>query len=231
MGEPTSDYMVHHFNPYVAVVLGTIILVMALVLQFSVRTYIAGVYWLTALAVSIAGTMGADVAHVGLGVPYIVSAALYAVILGVVFIGWQRAEGTLSIHSVSTPRRESFYWAAVLTTFALGTATGDLTAYSLNLGYFTSGVIFGVLFALPGVAYRLFKLNPIAAFWVSYIMTRPLGASFADWAAKPSSFGGLGLGDGLVSGALGVLLVVFVGYLGLTHKDLQTRTKLHPLPE
>ena len=221
VGESTSDYLVHRFNPYLAVGLGFIILLIGLFIQFYARIYIAWCYWLAALTVSIAGTMGADVVHVGFGVPYLISALFYAVLLAIVFIYWYKSEGTLSIHSVHTRKRELFYWAAVLVTFALGTATGDLTAYTMSLGYFTSGVIFIILFAIPAIAYWLFDLNAIFAFWVAYILTRPLGASFADWSAKPQSFGGLGKGDGLVSLVLFVLIVIFVGYLTITRKDTQ----------
>ena len=223
MGEATSDYMVHRFNPYLAVAFGFVILVAALAVQFAVHKYVAWIYWLAALAVSIAGTMGADVMHVGLGVPYFASAILYAVTLAIIFIVWRMSEGTLSIHSVYTRKRELFYWAAVLATFALGTATGDLTAYTMNLGYLTSGILFAGIFAVPAIAYWLFNLNAIFAFWFAYIMTRPLGASFADWAAKPHSFGGLGHGDGPVSLALTILIIAFVGYLSITGKDLQSK--------
>lgn len=221
MGESTSDYLVHRLNPYLAVAFGFVILVAALALQFAVSKYVAWVYWLAALAVSVAGTMGADVMHVGLGVPYFASAIFYAVVLTVIFLAWHKSEKTLSIHSIYTRKREMFYWAAVLATFALGTATGDLTAYTMNLGYFTSGVLFAIVFTAPAVAYWLFNLNAIFAFWFAYIMTRPFGASFADWAAKPHSFGGLGHGDGPVSLTLTILIVAFVGYLSVTRKDFQ----------
>lgn len=219
MGESTSDYLVHRFNPYLAVGLGFILLVIALVIQFRAKKYITGVYWSAALAVSIAGTMGADVMHVGFGVPYAASVAGYTAILAIIFIWWYQSERTLSIHSIHTPKRETFYWAAVLATFALGTAAGDLTAYTLNLGFLVSGVLFTLIFAIPGLAYWLFGLNPIFAFWFAYIFTRPLGASFADWAAKPLAYGGLGFGDGPVSLALFLLIVITVGYLTISHAD------------
>jgi uncharacterized membrane-anchored protein len=223
MGESTSDYLVNRFNPYLAVAFGGLILLAALAVQFSVRKYIAGVYWVAALAVSISGTMGADVVHVQFGVPYTLSALAYAVILAAVFILWYRSEKTLSIHSVYTRKRELFYWAAVLATFALGTATGDLTAYTMHLGYFTSGLLFAGIFALPALGYWLFRLNPIFSFWFAYIMTRPLGASFADWGGKPQSSGGLGWGDGPVSLVLGILILGFLGYLTVSRKDMQSK--------
>ncbi|WDL99423.1 hypothetical protein JC200_09715 [Alicyclobacillus sp. ALC3] len=224
MGESTSDYLVYHINPYIAVVLGFIGFVIALVLQFSVRKYVAWVYWLFVMMVAIFGTMVADVTHIVLGVPYYASTIAFAIILTLVFTTWYKVEGTLSIHSINTRRREIFYWAAVLATFAMGTATGDMTAMTLHLGYLPSGILFIVLFLLPGIGYFLFRLNPIFAFWFAYVMTRPLGASFADWLGKPKSITGLGYGDGMVGGILTVLIVIFVGYLTVSKRDVQRET-------
>jgi len=170
--------------------------------------------------VAIFGTMAADVLHVVLGIPYLVSTVFFAVVLAVVFVVWYASEKTLSIHSINTPRRELFYWATVMATFALGTAAGDMTAATRGLGYFSSGVLFAVLFAVPALAYWLFGVNEIAAFWFAYIMTRPLGASVADWLGK-SSLGGLGLGDTKVALVLTILIIAFVGYLTVTHKDMK----------
>jgi uncharacterized membrane-anchored protein len=221
MGESTSDYLVHRFNPYLAVALGGIGLVVALVLQFAVRRYVAWIYWLAAAMVAVFGTMAADVLHIGLGVPYLVSAVFFSLALALIFAIWYVSEKTLSIHSISTPRRELFYWATVITTFALGTATGDLTAYTLHLGFFTSGVVFVALIALPALAYWFLRLNAIVAFWFAYIVTRPIGASFADWLGKPRAAGGLGVGAGQVSVALALLVIGFVGYLSITRKDVK----------
>jgi uncharacterized membrane-anchored protein len=219
MGETTSDYLVHQLNPLLAVALAAIGLAVALVLQFLVRRYIAGVYWLAVVMVAIFGTMAADVLHVGLGIPYLVSAAFFAVILAVIFVAWYLSEKTLSIHSIYTHRRELFYWATVMATFALGTAVGDMTATTLGLGYFSSGVLFAILIAVPALGYWLLDLNEILAFWFAYIVTRPLGASFADWMGRPRSLGGLGLGTGQVSLGLAILIIILVGYLTVTHKD------------
>lgn len=221
MGEATSDYLVRTIDPPIAVALGGIALVAALVLQFSVRRYIAWVYWLAVVMVAVFGTMAADVLHVGLGIPYLISTSFFAVVLAVIFATWYASEKTLSIHSISTRRREAFYWATVLATFALGTAAGDMTATTLGLGYLTSGVLFAVAIAIPALAYWRLNLNAIFAFWLAYILTRPLGASFADWAGKSHSIGGLGLGDGHVSLALTALIIGFVGYLSITHKDVR----------
>ena len=218
MGESTSDYLVYHINPYVAVVLGGVGLVAALILQLLVRRYVPWIYWLAVTMVAIFGTMAADVVHIVLGVPYLDSTAFFAVCLAVIFTAWRTSEKTLSIHSIYTPRRELFYWATVMATFALGTAAGDMTADTLGLGYLSSGILFAVLFALPGLAYWLMGVNEVAAFWFAYVMTRPFGASFADWFGKPI-LGGLGLGDTRVSLVLTILIVGFVSYLTVTHKN------------
>lgn len=219
MGESTSDYLVYHIDPYLAVTLGAIGLAAALILQFLVRRYIAWIYWLAVVMVAIFGTMAADVVHIVLGVSYLTSTVVFSLALAVIFGLWYAIEKTLSIHSIYTPRRELFYWATVMATFALGTAAGDMTAATLGLGYFASGVLFAALFALPALGYWLLRLNPIVAFWFAYIMTRPFGASFADWFGKPV-LGGLGLGDTQVSVVLTILIVGFVGYLTITRKDI-----------
>ncbi len=188
--------------------LGFLGFVVALGLQFSMRRYLAWTYWFAVGMVGIFGTMAADVLHVGFGVAYLASSALYAVVLVAVFATWQRTEKSLSIHSINTPRRELFYWAAVVSTFALGTAVGDLTAVTFHLGYSLSILLFAALIAVPAVGYRMFHWNPIFAFWFAYVVTRPLGASFADWVSKPRSASGLGWGDGRVSL---VLIAVIVG--------------------
>jgi len=220
MGESTSDYSVHRLNPKLAVCLGFVAFALALVLQYSRHRYIAWTYWFAVVMVGVFGTMAADVLHVGFGVPYDVSSTLYAFVLAAVFVAWQRTEKTLSIHSVDTPRREAFYWATVVATFALGTAVGDLCAYTFNLGYLTSGLMFAGLICVPAVGYRWLGWNPILSFWFAYVVTRPLGASFADYMGKPRSVGGLGWGSGNV--ALGLSLVIFclVAFLAVTRADV-----------
>ncbi len=172
--------------------------------------------------VAIFGTMAADVLHVVLGVSYLASTLFFSGALAVIFFAWYTVEKTLSIHSITTHRRELFYWATIMATFALGTAAGDLTAATFGLGYFPSAVLFAVLFALPALAYWLVGLNEIMAFWFAYIITRPLGASFADWFGKPY-LGGLGLGDTWVSLVLTILIIGFVGYLTVTHRDSNSK--------
>lgn len=219
MGESTSDFLVHKLVPEIAVVLGGIGLVIALALQFRAREYVAWRYWLAVAMVGVFGTMAADAVHVGLGVPYIASTLFYGGALAAVFVTWYASERTLSIHSIVTPRRELFYWAAVLATFALGTAAGDLTAVTFGLGYFASGLLFAAAIAVPAVGYWRFGLNAILAFWSAYVLTRPLGASFADWLAVSHARGGLDLGTGPVSLVLAALIALCVAYLSVTRVD------------
>ncbi len=219
MGESTSDFMVHTIVPQVAVVLGGIAFAIALYVQFSKDRYVPWAYWLAVAMVGVFGTMAADVLHVGFGVPYIASTIFYAILLFLVFRSWYRTEGTLSIHSITTPRRELFYWAAVLATFALGTAAGDLTAVTFGLGYFASALLFAAIIAIPAFGYFRFGMNSILAFWFAYVMTRPLGASIADWLSVSHERGGLALGTGPVSLVLAATIAGFVAYLSATGKD------------
>ncbi len=227
MGETTSDFFIHRVGVTNTLALAGIglatgvVLAASLALQFRARGYVPWTYWLAVVMVSIFGTMAADGVHVGLGIPYLVSSTFFALVLAMVFVLWHASEKTLSIHSIYTPRREAFYWAVVMTTFALGTAAGDMTAITLHLGYLSSGLLFAVLFAVPGIAYWRLGLNEVFAFWFAYIVTRPLGASFADWIAVPPGRGGLGVGYGSVSLILGILIVGLVGYLSLTRRDVE----------
>ncbi len=175
MGEATSDFLVFHTNPYLAVAAGGLGFALALALQFATRRHVPAAYWLLVVMVAIFGTMVADVIHVVLGVPYAISTVLFAAGLLLILWGWRASERSLSIHTVVTPRREAFYWATVSATFALGTAAGDLTAATFGMGYLNSAILFSILFALPGLAYVAFGLNEVAAFWTAYIMTRPMG--------------------------------------------------------
>ena len=229
MGEATSDYLVHTLARPVAVAIGFTAFVAALALQFSVRRYVAWIYWLAASMVAVFGTMCADALHVGLGIPYAISTPFFAVALAVIFAVWYATEGTLSIHSIYTPRRELFYWATVCATFALGTALGDLTAFTFHLGFFESGVLFTALIAIPAVGYLRFDWNPIFAFWFAYVLTRPLGASFADWMDFEKSSGGLGLGRGPVALGLAIVIAGLVVYLTVTRCDVPAdQTALSP---
>lgn len=223
MGEATSDYLGQKSIALAAAV-GALGLIIALWWQLRIRRYIAVVYWFAVMMVAVFGTMAADGWHKLFGVPYTVETVGYAVVLAVIFYLWRRSEHTLSIHSIVTPRREAFYWLTVLATFALGTAAGDLTATTMHLGFFGSTVLFAVLIAVPAVGWRL-GLNPIAAFWTAYVLTRPLGASIADWFGKPHTLaGGLGYGDGTVAALATVVIVMLVGYVSIARSDVQRVT-------
>lgn len=227
MGESFSDYL-GNGNLVLAGLVLVGGLVLALWLQFRARRYLAAVYWFAVMMVAVVGTAAADLLHVVLGIPYLASTAFYAVVVAAVFALWYRSEGTLSIHSIVTRRRETFYWVTVLATFALGTAAGDLTATTLNLGFFASAVLFGVLILIPWVAWRRFGMSEVVAFWFAYVLTRPLGASVADWLGKPPAITGLGLGDGTVSAVATALIVVGVAYLAVTRRDIQPPLAVTP---
>jgi len=210
MGETTSDFLVRSFDPPPIVVAAGALLAISLAAQILSPRFSTWLYWWTVIVISVFGTMVADVAHVALGIPYLVSTTVLGLALAAILVLWRRREGTLSIHSISTRRREIFYWATVLATFALGTAAGDLTASTFGLGYLLSGVGFACLFVLPFLARRAGLLGEVAAFWTAYIITRPLGASFADWMGVTPDRGGLNWGTGWVSIALAVYIAVAI---------------------
>jgi len=237
MGEATSDYFVHHVGlrntaalAGVAFVTGAILAV-SIALQLSARRYVAGAYWFAVVMVAVFGTMAADGVHVELGVPYVLSSTVFALALAALLGLWHASEHTLSIHSIYTLRRECFYWAVVMATFALGTAVGDMTAIVLHLGYLASGVLFTVLIAVPWIGYRRLGWNEVFAFWFAYILTRPLGASYADWLAFPRSVGGLGFGHGVVAVTLTIAIVILVGYVAVTRKDVPRDVAAVPVPD
>ncbi|WP_296374014.1 hypothetical protein [Pseudonocardia sp.] len=218
MGETASDWLARTIDPVIAVGAAGLVLLGLLAAQMTARSYRPWVYWAAVAMVSVFGTMAADVAHVVLGIPYVVSTAAFAVTVTVVLAVWYRTEATLDVHSITTPRREAFYWATVLVTFALGTAAGDMTATTLHLGYLASGVLFAVAIAVPAAAHRWWGLGPVPAFWIAYVLTRPLGASFADWIAVPPARGGLDLGTGPISLVLIAAIVVVVARLAAVHR-------------
>jgi uncharacterized membrane-anchored protein len=169
--------------------------------------------------VAVFGTMAADGVHVEFNVPYVVSSTIFSIALAAIFLLWFARERTLSIHSITTLPRECFYWAVVMATFALGTAVGDMTALAFHLGYLASGIVFTVLIAVPAVGWWRFGWNAVFAFWFAYVLTRPLGASYADWLAFPKDAGGLGIGHGVVAVALTVMIVILVTYVAITGRD------------
>jgi uncharacterized membrane-anchored protein len=219
-GEATSDYLKTYGN-FGGGGLEVLVIVVGLLLQFGTRRYRAFAYWSLAYAIAITGTGVSDFLHLDVHIPYAGTTLLWAVILAAIFWLWQRSEGTLSIHSISTQRREAYYWATVFATFALGTALGDFTATTLNLGYLDSGILFTVIILIPALARWQFGLNPIAAFWMSYVVTRPLGASFADYISKPKNISGINFGDGPTAIVFAIAVLVLVTYLALTRPDIQ----------
>jgi uncharacterized membrane-anchored protein len=219
-GEVTSDYLKKYGN-FKGGGVEVALFVVGLVLQFGTRRYRAFAYWFLAYAIAIAGTGISDFLHLDVHIPYLGTTILWSVILAVVFWTWYRSEGTLSIHSITTRRRESYYWATVFATFALGTALGDFTATALGLGYLASGIMFGLIILIPAVAWARFGLGSVAAFWFAYVVTRPLGASFADYFSKAHSVSGAGFGDGRTAAVAAIITAVLVVYLAGTRHDIQ----------
>jgi uncharacterized membrane-anchored protein len=221
VGETASDYLATNVGlglTTTTYITGSVLLAV-LVVQFSTRRYIPGVYWLAVVLISVVGTQITDNLTDNAGVSLVTTTIVFGVVLALVFAAWYATERTLSIHTIVTTRREAFYWLAVLFTFALGTAAGDLTAERLNLGYLWSVLLFAGLIAAVAAAHLRLSLNAVAAFWIAYILTRPLGASLGDYLSQPRADGGLGLGTTLTSLLfLGAILVVVV-YLSLTRKD------------
>jgi uncharacterized membrane-anchored protein len=219
-GEATSDYL--SLGSHVtgaAVEIG--LLAIGLIWQFRVRRYTAAAYWFLAYAIAIFGTGVSDTMHLVVGIPYAGTTLLWAIVLAGIFTVWYRSERTLSIHSIVTRRREAFYWATVFATFALGTALGDFTATTLGLGYLSSVVLFFVIIMIPAIAWRGFRLNAVVAFWSAYVVTRPLGASVADYVSKARSISGLGFGDGRTALIATVAVAIGVTYLAVTRTDIQ----------
>ena len=225
MGEAMSDFLGQKSVP-IAAAIGIFGLWFALWLQLRQREYRAPIYWFAVMMVAIFGTMAADGVHDGASISYAITTPVFALAVAAIFALWFRSERTLSIHSITTRRRESYYWAAVLATFALGTAAGDLTALSLKLGFWPSVILFASVISIPAIGWSRFRLNPIVAFWFAYIVTRPLGASFADGFSKHGN-GGLGLGDGTVSGLALIVFVALVGYVAVTKCDVQDELDVH----
>ncbi len=229
-GEVTSDYLKKYGN-FGGGGTEVALFVIALVLQFATRRYQALAYWSLAYAIAIAGTGLSDFLHLDVHIPYAGTSLMWAVILAVVFWVWYRSERTLSIHSITTQRREAFYWATVFVTFALGTALGDYTADSLRMGYLDSGFFFLGVFLIPAVAWRWFGANSVVAFWSAYVVTRPLGASFSDWISKPASLTGLNFGNGRTAIAFAVVVFVLVMYLAVARPDVKPATEVGIPPQ
>lgn len=213
MGEAVSDWSVNAWVPELAVLVGFAGFAVALAVQMRRPRYTPWAYWSAVAMVGIFGTMAADVAHVVLKAPYAVSFLGYGGLLALLFAEWRRREGTVDVHEVTTRNREWFYWGAVVLTFAMGTALGDLTAVTLHLGYLASAGIFAALILVPAAGYRFGGWNAVACFWAAYTLTRPLGASVADWLGKPVAEGGRGFGAGLVGLLLALAMAAVVAVL------------------
>jgi uncharacterized membrane-anchored protein len=227
-GEATSDFLGH--NVAIGAVVELVVVAVAVWVQFRTRRYVAAAYWFLALAIAIFGTGASDTLHLVVGIPYAGTTILWAVVLAGVFWRWHRSEGTLSIHSITTRRREVYYWATVFATFALGTALGDYTASVGNLGYLSSGILFAVIILIPALAWWGFRLNAVVAFWFAYVVTRPLGASFADYISKPQKISGANFGDGPTSTVFLIAIVILVAWLSISRNDIQAPQSAAAVP-
>ena len=225
VGETAADFLNVNLNLGLTgtSLVMSVLLAAVLVLQFRSRRYIPGVYWLAVVLISIVGTLITDNLTDNLGVALPVTTAIFAVMLALTFAAWFASERTLSIHSIVTTGREGFYWAAILFTFALGTAAGDLIAERLNVGYALSAALFAGLIAIVTIAHYRSGLNAVAAFWIAYILTRPLGASLGDYLSQPRADGGLGLGTVTTSGLFLLTILAVVAYLSITRRDVIDR--------
>lgn len=225
VGETAADVLSTTFKLGLVVtsyVMGAL-LVVALLVQFRTRKYVPTVYWITVVFISVVGTLISDNLVDNLGVGLGTTTTIFSVALAAVFAWWYASERTLSVHSIYTRRRELFYWAAILFTFSLGTSGGDLLSERLGLGYLVALAIFGAGIALVFVLYRAHLLGGILAFWIAYILTRPLGASAGDLLTQPAAEGGLGLARLPTTGVILVVAAILVGYL--TRQE-----RVHPSP-
>ncbi len=211
MGETAADYLAVNLGLGLTAtsLLMAGVLVVALVLQFGQRRYVPWAYWLAVVLISIVGTLVTDNLIDNFGVPLTVTTAVFTVALAVTFLLWYRSERTLSIPEVTNFRREAWYWLAILFTFALGTAAGDLVAEQFALGYLATGILFGMIILALAIGYFALGLDPILGFWLAYIFTRPLGASFGDLLSQPGEYGGMGFGT-IITSALFLSAIVLI---------------------
>jgi uncharacterized membrane-anchored protein len=221
VGETAADYLNTTLNVGLTgtTLIMTGFLIVALIVQFWLRSYVPFVYWLSVVLISVVGTLFSDnlVDNYGISLP--TTTVAFAVALTIVFAVWYWSERTLSIHSIVTTKREAFYWLAVLFTFALGTSAGDLTAERLAVGYWQSAVLFAALIGATFIAHVRFGANAILTFWIAYILTRPLGASIGDYLSQARVDGGLGLGTTVTSILFLVVILAVVVYLSITKAD------------
>ncbi|WP_373455827.1 hypothetical protein [Paenibacillus sp. VTT E-133291] len=221
VGETAADFL--NFNLFWGLSNTTLVmsglLIAALYFQMSASKYVPALYWLAVVLISVVGTLITDNLVDNLGVSLEATTIVFSILLSLIFGVWYASERTLSIHSITTKKREMFYWLTILFTFALGTAAGDLVAESLNWGYLLSAIIFAALIGAITLAYYRFKLNAVTAFWLAYILTRPLGASLGDYLSQDRSEGGLELGTTGTSIIFIVIILGLVIYLTKTKKD------------
>lgn len=222
VGETGADYLAVNAGLGQAVTgsVMAVLLAAALCAQLRARRYVPWIYWLSVVLVSIVGTQITDALTDGLGVSLYLSTTVFALALAAIFAVWYRTEGTLSIREIFTPRREWFYWAAILCTFALGTAAGDLATEALGLGFRWGVIVFGALIALTMLAFY-FGANAVLSFWIAYILTRPLGASLGDLLSQAREYGGLGVGAMLTSA---IFLTVITGLVALAQRNANQST-------
>ena len=219
MGETAADYLAVNMGLGLTAtsIIMTVVLLVALVLQFRQKRYVPWSYWLAVVLISVVGTLVTDNMVDNFGVRLTTSTIIFTIALIATFAAWYANEHTLSIHTVFTNRREAFYWLAILFTFALGTAAGDLVSEQFGLGYFNTGILFGMIIASLAFGYYFLDLDPILGFWLAYIFTRPLGASLGDFLSQPHEYGGLNLGTTLTSMIFLGLIALTVIYMTLSH--------------
>ncbi|WP_218079588.1 COG4705 family protein [Anthocerotibacter panamensis] len=226
VGETAADFLIFNLNfglTGTSILMGVLLLVFLLI-QVRSKQYVPWLYWGTVVLLSIFGTLITDSLVDNFGVALQTTTIVFSVSLLATFAGWYASERTLSIHSIYTTKRELFYWAAILFTFALGTAAGDLAAEGMHLGYATSALIYGALIGVITITYYAFKANAIMAFWIAYVLTRPFGASCGDFLSQPTSNGGLGLGTVGTSAIFLVAILGLVSYLSITQKKLLAKS-------
>ena len=228
MGETAADYLAVNlgFGLTATSLIMTAVLIGALVLQFGQKRYVPWSYWLAVVLISIVGTLVTDNLVDNFGVSLVTTTVIFTVALAATFAIWFASEKTLSIHAIFTTKREGFYWLAILFTFALGTAAGDLVAEHFGLGYLATGVLFGMIIAAQTLGYFFIGLDPILGFWLAYIFTRPLGASFGDLLSQPTQYGGFGLGTIITSVLFLGAIIAIVGYMSVT-RDGEERAVLN----
>lgn len=220
MGETAADYLAVNMGLGLvgtSAIMGAV-LAIALYLQFAQKRYIPFFYWAAVVLTSVVGTLITDCLIDIFGVPLTTTTIVFSGLLAATFAAWYASEKTLSIHTIYTTKRESFYWLAIIFTFALGTAVGDLVAEQFGLGYLTTGLLFGGIIAAFAFGYYVLKLNGILMFWLAYIFTRPLGASFGDLLSQPKDYGGMGFGTVITSAIFLAAIIAIVIYMTVKHE-------------